>query len=262
VAKPNRKEEKERLRQARLDAEKRASSGQRRKLLVGYVIAGVLALAVIVGIVVAVAGGGGAEGEAHILAVSGDTNDLKPDERDGTAPPEQQEFDLATAAKAANCTLREDLPDEGNTHLEEGDSPPDYKTNPPTSGNHITPPLQQADGAYLDPAEPINYVHSMEHGRILLQYSPDLPEADQLELRGLYDDMFSGALMFPNPDMPFDVAMTSWQNLLGCDTYEGAATLDAIRSFGIEKFGDSPEDVNAFGPLEIETTPATPGEGD
>jgi hypothetical protein len=99
----------------------------------------------------------------------------------------------------------------------------------------------------------------MEHGRILIQYDPELPESEQLELRGLYDEMYSGALIFPNPDMPYAVAAVAWQNLLGCKRYKAAATLDAIRAFGIENFGEGPEPVQGFGPL-TGPTPATPGE--
>jgi hypothetical protein len=60
--------------------------------------------------------------------------------------------------------------------------------------------------------------------------------------------------------MPYEVAAVAWQNLLGCKQYEGAATLDALRAFGIEKFGQGPEDVLAFGPITGIPTPAAPGE--
>jgi uncharacterized protein DUF3105 len=255
----DRKAEKERLRQERLKAEKRERAEQRRNMLLGYGVAGALTLLVLAGIVYVIAksGGGGVSEGAHISVDSGSTFGLKPDEREGPAPPEQQEFDLADAAQAAGCVLREDLPEEGHRHLAEGESPPDYKTNPPTSGDHSPNPL--ADGAYLDAPEPVNYVHSMEHGRVLIQYDPKLPEKQQLELRGLFDELYSGALMFPNPDLPYAVAAVAWANYLGCKQYEGAATLDAIRAFGEEHWGEGPEPSDAFGPL-TGPTPATPGQ--
>ena len=37
--------------------------------------------------------------------------------------------------------------------------------------------------------------------------------------------------MFPNPDMPYDVAITAWTQLAGCTNYEGSATLDVLRDF-------------------------------
>ena len=257
----DRKAEKERLRQERLKAERRERAEQRRNMILGYGVAGLLTLLVLAGIVYVItqSGGDDASEGAHILTDSGDTHGLKPDERDGPTPPEQVEFDVVDAAGKADCTLREDLPEEGNTHISPDADPPDYKTVPPTSGNHVQPPLQQADGAYLEQADPVNWVHSLEHGRVAIVYNPRLPEEQQLELRGLYDEVYSGALFFPYKEMPYDVAAVAWQNLIGCKQYKGAVTMDAIRSFGIEHWGEAPEPADGFGPL-TGPTPATPGE--
>ena len=50
--------------------------------------------------------------------------------------------------------------------------------------------------------EPWYFVHSLEHGRIEIQYSPDLPEDDQLALKGVFDQQPDGMLLFPNDEMP------------------------------------------------------------
>ena len=97
--------------------------------------------------------------------------------------------------------LRLKLPDEGHTTPARHAKPPNYKTNPPTSGNHVEPPYQQADGAYSEEPAQLDIVHSLEHGRMAIQYSPDLPEEAQLELKGLYDTMYGAALLFPNDEM-------------------------------------------------------------
>src|SRR5690606_26459831 len=153
---------------------------------------------------------------------------------------------LRQAAARAGCALREGLPEEGRAHLTRDDPAPAYATDPPTSGDHIGPPLQQADGAWLDPAAPVDVVHSLEHGRIAIQYDPGLPERSQLELRGLYETVYSAALLFPNPDMSWRVAATAWRNLLGCDEYRGRATLQAIRAFGAAHQGNGPEAMEGF----------------
>ena len=87
--------------------------------------------------------------------------------------------------------------------------------------------------------EEIDFVHSLEHGRMEIQYAPDLPESAQLELKGLYDTMYGATLLFPNENMPYEVAATTWTNLLGCNEYKGAITLDAIRAFGKETWGNT-----------------------
>ena len=256
--------ERERRRQERIEAEGADAGSNRNRLIVGYAIAStvVLAIAVVVFILASSGGsdgGGGPEGDAHINLRTeiGSTNGIQPDNRAGTVPAAAKITNLAAAAKAAGCDLRLHLKDEGHNHLPVESPPPHYKTNPPTSGNHVEPPYQQADGAYTETPEEIDYVHSLEHGRMEIQYAPDLPEKDQLALKGLYDTMYGATLLFPNDKMPYEVAATTWTNLLGCPSYKGAATLDAIRAFGKAtwgKYGGEPAELFTFtGP-----TPAEP----
>jgi hypothetical protein len=241
----SRKEEKERLRQQRLAAERQQAGAGRQRLLVGYIVAGLLAAAVVVGIVIVIASGGddgGSGGDApetsHVDPTTGIT--VEADSREGTAPPPIEQARLEQAAAQADCDLRTDLADEGNNHLSPNEDPPRYQTNPPTSGDHDENPL--ADGAYSEVPEPRNYVHTLEHGRVEIQYSPDLPEEDQLALKGVFDEDPDGMVLFPNPDMPYEVAATAWTNLLGCERYQGQATLDAVRDFRDVYRGQGPED--------------------
>jgi hypothetical protein len=243
-----REEERERLRQAREEKEKTHTSSERRRLILGYGIAAVIGLIVVAGIVIAIASSGGGDGgdAAHINVESGSTNGVSPDDRSGTDVA-VKEVGLEQAAKDAGCVLRLKLKDEGHTHIPTGSEAPEYKTNPPTSGNHVEPPYQQADGAYSEMPLPIDMVHSLEHGRMEIQYSSDLPDEAQLELKGLYESMYGGVLLFPNDEMPFEVAATTWTNLLGCKKYEGKKTLDAIAAFGKETWGRyGGEPVRAF----------------
>ncbi len=245
-----REEERERLRQARQERESSAAKSGKRRVIAVYAVAGAIGLAVLVGVVsvIASSGGGGDSSNAHILQSSGSTNGFEPDEREGTEVAAVKETNLEKAADAAGCVLRLELEDEGKTHLPPDATPPNYETNPPTSGNHAEPPYQQADGAYSEKPDDLYLVHTLEHGRMEIQYSPDLSEDEQLELKGLYETMYGGTLFFPNPDMAYAVAATTWTNMLGCPEYKGAATLDAIRAFGKETWGKyGGEPVNAFG---------------
>lgn len=257
-----REEERERLRQARQERESGQAKADRRRLFAVYGAAGIIGLLVLVGIVAAISSsGGGGGGEAHINLASGSSNGVKPDERTGTAPPELKVADLKQAAKQAGCALRLNLKDEGHRHIPPTAPTPDYKTSPPTSGNHVEPPYQQADGAYSEMPAEIFIVHSLEHGRMEIQYSPELPEEDQLALKGLYETMYGGTLLFPNDNMDYAVAATTWTNLIGCPKYKGAITLDAIRDFGLTTWGRyGGEPVTAFGlkgPTPAEPKPAS-----
>ena len=50
-------------------------------------------------------------------------------------------------------------------------------------------------------------------------------------------------LLFPNPEMPYDVAATAWTQMIGCPTYDGQATIDALRAFRDTYRGQGPEPV-------------------
>ena len=274
MAKGERNRSRDELRQERIDVEQASSGGNRNRLFLAYGLGAAVVVAVIVVIVVVVAGGGSDdggggevsgqmdEGGAHINlnASYGSTNGVTPDEREGIVPPAPRTTDLQEAVKAAGGKLELNLKDEGHLHIPPGSEPPNYETVPPSSGNHVEPPFQQADGAYTEEPAEIDFVHSLEHGRLEIQYNPDLPEQAQLELKGLYDTMYGAALLFPNAKMPYDVAAVTWTNIVAFPKYEGAKTLDAIRAFGKQtwgKFGGEP--VRAFkftGP-----TPAEPEEG-
>jgi hypothetical protein len=243
-----REEERERLRQARQEKESGQAKSGKRRLYAVYGGAALVGLLVVAGIVAIVAsGGGGGGGESDINQASGSTNGVQPDTRKGTPVAEVKTANLKQAAKRAGCVLKLKLKDEGHEHIPPTAPTPEYGTDPPTSGNHVESPYQQADGAYSEMPGEIFIVHSLEHGRLQIQYSPDLPEEDQLALKGLYETMYGGALLFPNDRMEYAVAATAWTKLLGCPEYKGQATLDAIRDFGREEWGRyGGEPVNAF----------------
>jgi hypothetical protein len=241
-----RQEERERLREEREEREAQEAGSEKRRLMVTYGVAAVLVLVLAVAIVVVVSSGGGESSSAHINQESGSTNGIAPDSRSGTSPPPVAVTNLKQAADQAGCDLRLNLKNEGRQHIPPGSPAPNYGTNPPTSGNHVEPPYQQADGAYSEMPPEIDFVHSLEHGRMEIQYEPNLPEKAQLELKGLYDTMYGATLLFPNSSMSYAVAATTWTNLLGCPTYKGAITLDAIRAFGKATWGTAPEPVEGF----------------
>jgi len=256
----SRKEERDRRRAERVAAERAESSSQRVRLILGYAVAGLIGLAVVAGLAIAIASGGdgdsgdggGGGGDAPELAAInpnvGFVGDVEGDGREGTPPPPLRVGDLQASAEAAGCRLREDLPDEGAQHFSDEENEPDWETNPPTSGDHYGVPTEAgsgalADGAYAETPALSRAVHAMEHGRVVIHYSPDLPEDDQLAIKGIFDEDPNGMIMFPNPEIPFAVATTAWRQLLGCPEFEGEATLDALRNFRDVHRGRGPENV-------------------
>ena len=246
------REERERLRQERLAAQQSAGSGERKRLIAGYVVAGLLGAAVLAGLVFVLIGGddeGGTtvpEGcdSAFLEPEIGVVEGFECDNREGTAPPELQFGDLEESATEAGCELNLDLPNEGNTHFTD-DSKGTYETNPPTSGDHFGSPTEAGsgaigDGAYLEKPPESRLVHSMEHGRVEIRYNPDLAEEDQLALKGVFDEDPGGMIMVPDPDLDVDVAFSAWENYVSCDTYDPLA-IDVLRNFRDTFRGNGPE---------------------
>ena len=232
----SRQEEKERRRKERLEREqaeaKRASRRKRMQLAFG----GVLALAVIAGIVVVVFVLGGDGGDGGPKAASETTSAAK--------LPEQQASDIKAAAKAAGCTLNNPAY-EGATHEQKDFKPSDYKSNPPTSGNHA--PDWYEDGIYApgDVPELGKLVHPLEHGRILLQYKPGTPKAtvDQLEALLAEEEDGYHMLLFENTTgMKAAVAASAWTHSVTCPEMNDKV-FDAFRTFRDRYIDKGPERV-------------------
>jgi len=232
----SRQEEKERRRQERLEREqaeaKRAARRKRMQLAFG----GLLALAVIAGIVVAVlisTGGGSDEGDATRASDSTSTAKL----------PQQETSDLKEAAKAAGCTLN-NPPYEGANHEQKDFKASDYKTNPPTSGNHN--PTWYEDGIYNpgDTPELGKLVHTLEHGRIDVQYKEGTSADDVAKLEAFLAETDGyHMLLFQNTTgMDAQVAATAWGHSLTCSKLDDT-TWDALRSFRTSYIDKGPEAV-------------------
>src|SRR4051795_4053 len=141
-------------------------------------------------------------------------------------PPSKRALEqLRTAAAAAHCSVAS-FPTEGRDHT---GAKVTYKTNPPTSGRHN--PAPAPDRAYTVAPPPENYVHSLEHGRIELQYRPGSPPAVRSALLGVYRDSTHHVLLFPNnTGMDFEVAATAWKHRIGCARFNPKVP-DALRRF-------------------------------
>jgi hypothetical protein len=228
----SRQEEKERRRKEREAAEQAAKAQARRRTRL-QIVFGVVLVVVLLGAGTALAVGvlGGGDG-----GTSGGGGDSAP-------IPALKEGDLKKAAAAANCDLKENLPNEGRNHESKEFKPSDYKQNPPTSGNHF--PEWYEDGEYNpgDTPELGKIVHALEHGRIELQYKPGTPANTVAQLRSVFNEMDDGyhMLLFQNgTNMPYAVAATAWDNMLGCKTVT-PAMWDALRDFTKAHIDQGPE---------------------
>ena len=234
----SRQEEKERRRKERLEREqaeaKRASRRKRMQLAFG----GLLALA-------ADRRHRRGRGRSPPAATGATTGRRKASQTESTAElPEQATSDIKEAAKAAGCTLTN--PEyEGANHEEKDFKASDYKTNPPTSGNHT--PDWYEDGIYApgDTPELGKLVHPLEHGRIMVQYKKGTPAETVDQLEALLAEQEDGYHMFlyeNTTDMDAAVAATAWTHSVTCPEMNDKV-FDAIRTFRARYIDKGPERV-------------------
>jgi hypothetical protein len=231
----SRQEQKEQRRREREERERAEQASASRRKRLQFAFGGLLSVLILAGVAAlaagAFSGGGGSSGSGPTTPKSGTA-----------AIPQPQEADLKKAAAAASCKLV-DAPIEGNTHEDKNFKPSDYKTNPPTSGNHN--PVWYQDGEYNPGDTPKlgQIVHPLEHGRIELQYKPGTPATTVSQLETLFNESSNGyhMLLFQNTtSMPFAVAAAAWGHYVGCPTMNDKV-FDALRDFREAYIDKGPE---------------------
>ncbi|MHB8512421.1 MAG: DUF3105 domain-containing protein [Actinomycetota bacterium] len=162
---------------------------------------------------------------------------------------------VAPANQAAGCDPVYSFPSEGRNHIPQGTTV-SYKTEPPTSGNHMQ--IWGATGVYKQNAPDELMVHNLEHGHVIIWYaagaiSPDL-------LNGFVNVVKQDphwVVLVPrlasrfNPRVP--LAFVAWRHMQRCP-HPTAGALEAANAF-IARFGQhGPEHIPAD-PI-FETPPA------
>jgi hypothetical protein len=160
----------------------------------------------------------------------------------GDVPPAPE----GVAADQAGCGEIRTFEEVSRRHVPDGTefNPDDYNSNPPTSGPHWETPAE----ADFYPAEisPIQALHNLEHGQIVIWYSPDASGQTLDDLRAFVDaasDVGSNEVP-PMLAAPYDVpegsyVLTAWTALQTCERY----SKEAIDDFRTRYQGRGPEQV-------------------
>jgi hypothetical protein len=137
--------------------------------------------------------------------------------------------DLTTGSAALPCDQVPGVPQpfEDDRHIPyEGAPHEPYRTTPPTSGPHspriITP------GIYWDPVPEELQVHALEHGHVLVQYAPDVSDADIEVLESLGRRHLRDVVVAPYPALGSGIGLSGWQRLQRFDTLDREAVADFI----------------------------------
>jgi hypothetical protein len=160
-----------------------------------------------------------------------------------TVEPDSTPAGLQTMVAIRPATgLGTPIADEGNNHVDDG-QPITYKVYPPVSGTHYNNPTSA--GFYDTTVPEGNFVHSLEHGYIVIYYKPDVPDATKQQLKDLMTqlplDKYGKVklVIVPYTNMSTPLAIAAWDRLLLLNQYSP----DEIKTFYQEWVDKGPEDV-------------------
>jgi len=162
------------------------------------------------------------------------------------------EAPAGVGVSAAGCSEIERPPDAGAQHVPDG-TPIQYSTSPPTSGDHYEDP---AGVGFYEPTyaggTTEQLVHNMEHGQIIIWYSPSAPRELREDIEN-YIDAQPGRYSLTLIGVPYDqvpagsnYSLTAWGALQSCEQFSS----DAIDSFRAEFQGRGPEQIPNIPPFE------------
>ena len=183
---------------------------------------------------------------AAVVIVGGIVVTLIARERGGSETPSG--VDLA----AAGCTDVERPPESSAQHVPDG-TRVQYATNPPTSGDHYAEPGGAGFYPADEPVAPEPFVHSLEHGQIVIWYSPTAP-SEVIENLEEYIDSQPGRYSLTLIGVPYDqipagnnYSMTAWGAMQSCSQFSA----EAIDAFRAEFQGKGPEQIPNIPPYEV-----------
>lgn len=113
----------------------------------------------------------------------------------------------------------ETFPNMGSgNHLAAGEAPPVYNSSPATSGKHSASAVPCGIIATEVPDQ--FQVHNLEHGTVVIQYRPDLPETELTSLQDYARSKPGHILVAPRSDLSDPVVVTSWTRMLRLDSVD------------------------------------------
>jgi len=186
-------------------------------MLVLFAASGVILLGVVIAVLLLVGGGGGKSGEDAV----------------------------SDTMKAAGCTVQ-NVTATSRKHVTSLSAKVKYNTNPPSNGSHYFSPAIW--DFYTEPAKPLQVVHNMEHGGVVIWWGDKVPSSTVEQMRAFYNESPDAMVGTPLPSLGNKVAITAWTAPAGgtgtghaavCTSFDAdafASFRDAYRGEGPERF--------------------------
>ena len=168
--------------------------------------------------------------------------------------------DLAATMESAGCQLKT-VPAEVGNHSAKLDatSNPKWNTDPPTSGPHY--PTPAVYGEYDTPLKIAQVVHNLEHGAVFVLYGPQVPQATVQQLRDFYNEDTRGMLLAPYPKLKNKIALGAWTVPDDFETggKNGKAYLATCTTFDEDAFASFRDELRFKGPERFPPDSLEPG---
>ena len=138
--------------------------------------------------------------------------------------------DPRAALEAAGCTLAATPALVGVHSVASPDGTSDkWNTVPPTSGPHYAVPAVW--GAFADPVNQAQLVHNLEHGGIAVQYGRSVPAATVTELKSFVQEHPRGTVLAPYPSLGRRISLGAWVTESANEPDKGTAYLAKCGAF-------------------------------
>jgi uncharacterized protein DUF3105 len=159
----------------------------------------------------------------------------------------------------AGCTIVK-KPAQGRQHVANIKKSFKYNTFPPTSGPHNPSPAIY--DFYSDPVEQSHLIHNLEHGSIVVQYGPDVPQSTIDQIRDWYIGDPDGIVVAPLPALKDKVVLEAWTSpdaAPGQDPGPGEGILATCPGFDKKVFDTFTDAYGFRGPERYPRSALTPG---
>ena len=145
--------------------------------------------------------------------------------------------DVGVEPSAANCADIEEFEEQEADHIGVGDAHPPYNSSPPTSGPHYETPA--GTEFFSEQVPPEQLVHNLEHGQIVIWYSPDATNETLGFVADLVDQQPGATAAAPYPDIesPYTLVLSAWGASQLCEQ----VSQEVVDDFRREYQGKGPE---------------------
>jgi len=141
---------------------------------------------------------------------------------------------VGVSERQARCSAVQEHESAGADHIAVGEPHEPYGEPAPTSGSHYAQPDGPVDpGFYDEQIPPEGPVHNLEHGQIVIWYSPDAPQDIIADIEDVTDQERFATVALPYAGIQTDknFVLTAWTVSQECDLVSQAVVDEFRRNY-------------------------------